>query len=237
MAQQSAAYLLKILRDVMTGKQIHGESVNYLLEMTNGSYTAPKPFQTLEEFLQLPSLLHAFRHVALRSLQEVGSKIQESVATGNKASQVFNNHLATFVDVVQAYINHFILDSFVQAVKATTDEGLHRILSQLCILYALHTMNKFVTSFVEFGIIVPSSLPLLRQNILELSKQIRTVAVALVDAFAFPDFVLMSPLGKYDGNIYNAYLEAIKNARGGRDIAAPFWDQLVKPRVCNSNQQ
>lgn len=34
----------------------------------------------------------------------------------------------------------------------------------------------------------------------ELCKEVRKQAVPLVDAFNIPDFILNSPLGRYDGN-------------------------------------
>jgi acyl-CoA oxidase len=38
--------------------------------------------------------------------------------------------------------------------------------------------------------------------------EIRKQAVPLTDAFDLPDFLVNSPLGKSDGDIYNAYMQA-----------------------------
>lgn len=41
----------------------------------------------------------------------------------------------------------------------------------------------------------------------QLLKDVRPNAVALVDAFEFPDNVLNSALGRYDGKVYEALYE------------------------------
>ena len=49
---------------------------------------------------------------------------------------------------------------------------------------------------------------LLRQAIEHLLVVLRPDAVPLVDAFDFPDFVLNSTLGRYDGQVYSALWES-----------------------------
>ena len=50
----------------------------------------------------------------------------------------------------------------------------------------------------------------------------RPEAVALVDAFDYSDFVLNSPLGRYDGNVYEALFKyAQKAALNDRQVTDP----------------
>jgi len=42
---------------------------------------------------------------------------------------------------------------------------------------------------------------------------VRASAVPLVDAFNLSDFVVGSPFGRYDGDIYTHYFEKVKRAR------------------------
>ena len=61
-------------------------------------------------------------------------------------------------------------------------------------------------------------------------KALRPDAVALVDAFDFPDAILNSPLGREDGNVYEHYLAAIKGAP--RSYGVPReWQRMVKPAL------
>lgn len=49
----------------------------------------------------------------------------------------------------------------------------------------------------------PDQVSLAKQQLYVLLKEIRKEAVPLVDAFDFPDGVLNSALGRYDGDVYN----------------------------------
>ena len=46
-------------------------------------------------------------------------------------------------------------------------------------------------------------ISLARQQLYALLKEVRKEAVPLVDAFDFPDGILNSSLGRYDGDVYN----------------------------------
>ncbi|KAJ3255472.1 fatty-acyl coenzyme A oxidase [Borealophlyctis nickersoniae] len=58
----------------------------------------------------------------------------------------------------------------------------------------------------------------------------RRDVVGLMDAFGRPDFILKSPLGRYDGDIYNAYFDVVTKAPGCYGPAS-YWDTEVKPLV------
>jgi acyl-CoA oxidase len=62
---------------------------------------------------------------------------------------------------------------------------------------------------------------------------VRADAVGLVDGFDFPDFILKAPVGRYDGNIYEAYFSMVRDYGdfGGGQAAsvAPYWDKLIAP--------
>ena len=49
----------------------------------------------------------------------------------------------------------------------------------------------------------PEQVSLARDQLYSLLKVVRKEAVPLVDAFDFPDGVLNSALGRYDGDVYN----------------------------------
>lgn len=51
-------------------------------------------------------------------------------------------------------------------------------------------------------------------------------AVRLIDAIAYPDFVVGSALGHSDGQVYQRLLDAIESAKGVYDM--PSWFPLLK---------
>ncbi|CAG8796334.1 4278_t:CDS:2, partial [Racocetra fulgida] len=73
--------------------------------------------------------------------------------------------------------------------------GLKKVLTSVCNLFALHTMEKELSEFLESEYLSPKQARMLRVQVSELIKEIRPNAVALVDAFNLPDYLLNSALG------------------------------------------
>jgi hypothetical protein len=57
---------------------------------------------------------------------------------------------------------------------------------------------------VRDGYFNPGQVSILNRKVLTLLEDIRPNAVALVDAFDYPDQLLQSCLGRYDGQVYEA---------------------------------
>ena len=58
--------------------------------------------------------------------------------------------------------------------------------------------------FLKDGYFNPGQISILNMKVLTLLEDIRPNAVALVDAFDYPDQLLQSCLGRYDGQVYEA---------------------------------
>jgi len=57
---------------------------------------------------------------------------------------------------------------------------------------------------------------------------VRAFAIPLIDSFSLSDFVINSPFGRYDGDVYRAYFDMIR--RNNSPLKPhPYRDTLVKP--------
>ncbi len=61
-----------------------------------------------------------------------------------------------------------------------------------------------------------------------LCLKLRKVAIPVVDSFALSDHIINSPLGRYDGEIYEAYFNQVK-ASNPPLKEHPYFDRLIKP--------
>lgn len=66
------------------------------------------------------------------------------------------------------------------------------------------------------GYLSPNQLSLAKQQLYSLFKEVRKEAVPLVDAFDFPDGMLNSVLGRYDGDVYTHLYEWAQKAPRNR---------------------
>lgn len=70
-------------------------------------------------------------------------------------------------------------------------------------LFAAFTMDADARSFSTAGAVAAESLDALPDATLHLmTERVRPHAVKLVDAWAIPDYLLDSALGRYDGKVY-----------------------------------
>lgn len=202
--QQTASYLIKQMAEAV--KQIND----------------PKPVpiqQQYREFLILEqtktppnldilgpdsdtALLHAFRHRA--------SSLAHNIYTARITNQqpwtslLIDLHTAAVAHAQYLLVLYFHRALFVPntppspALSGPTQD----VLKTCYRLFALFTIHTNLSSFLlTSSISLPSASHIL-PTIQSLMLAVRPHAVALVDAWSIPDYLLDSALGKYDGDVY-----------------------------------
>jgi acyl-CoA oxidase len=72
----------------------------------------------------------------------------------------------------------------------------------------------------------------IKDNVSELCKIIRKDAISLVDAFNYSDYMINSPLGRYDGNVYQNYFDTVRRAHRAGRIPSYFESEVLKGYSC-----
>lgn len=105
-----------------------------------------------------------------------------------------------------AYSFHVLVSTFHAALSSPSVTSLSSptpsILRTCFRLFALHTLSQASASFLLTSSIRLAELEALDAKILETMAELRPHAVKLVDAWAIPDWLLDSALGRYDGRVY-----------------------------------
>jgi acyl-CoA oxidase len=70
-----------------------------------------------------------------------------------------------------------------------------------------------------------------------LLEQIRPEAVALVDAFALPDYYLHSALGRYDGRVYETMTEMAENEPLNQTLVVDGYEDCIRPFIKASHSK
>ncbi|OZJ02603.1 hypothetical protein BZG36_03642 [Bifiguratus adelaidae] len=126
------------------------------------------------------------------------------------------------------YLTHRFIDG-VNTAKSSPDStpAIQNILLQLAQLYGLYTIEENAGAFLQCGYFSPSEMDQVRTNVTRLCKTVRDQAIPLVDAFAYSDYIINSPLGRADGNVYEHYYAQIKRANPPQEH--PYFHKLIKP--------
>jgi acyl-CoA oxidase len=105
-----------------------------------------------------------------------------------------------------AYSYHILVSTFYAALSSSSVTSLSNTIPSVlrtCFrLFALHTLSQASASFLLTSSVSTSDLQVLDVKILEVMVELRPHAVKLVDAWAVPDWLLESALGRYDGKVY-----------------------------------
>lgn len=71
---------------------------------------------------------------------------------------------------------------------------------------------------------------------MDLCSIIRPQAIALVDAFNLSDYIINSPLGCADGDVYNRLFERVNLANPPNPEKHPYFESTIKPVLLRNYQ-
>jgi acyl-CoA oxidase len=221
LTQQTTRYLLKTFRKVVEelraggqvtsdGKpSVKNDTANYLREYLVSKYGAAGKgttpvwqVQTAEDLLRPELQIRIFAHRAASLVERAAQRLGPGGSTWNES--LIEVHRAS-----EAHCQMLLVRNFVNMTHSdSVPESLRGPLRALSSLFVLHTLQQsgFVDLF-EIGYLSSQQADMVRTQFHRLLGEIRPNAVALVDAFALPDYLLHSALGRADGRVYEGMTE------------------------------
>uniref|UniRef100_A0AAQ5YS56 Acyl-coenzyme A oxidase n=1 Tax=Amphiprion ocellaris TaxID=80972 RepID=A0AAQ5YS56_AMPOC len=166
----------------------------------------------------------AYKWLVCFLLGESQKRLEQQRALGKGDFEAHNNSQVYYCrSLAIAYIEHDCLQKF---HDLTTDQdtpaGLRPVLSKLCALYGLWSLsNHMVTLYQGNYLSGRKPAELVQMAILTLCSQLKDDAVALVDVIAPPDFILNSPIGNTDGQLYKNMWSTMM--QGNKVLERPSW--------------
>lgn len=186
-----------------------------------------------QDMREIPLLLKAFRHRAARVLVGVAAQIQTDLAGGMTPQQAWNRALVEMARASRAYSQFLLLRNFVDGIddqerSSIIGDAEACVLRDLARLFAVYWMEREIGDFLEDGFLSAQQSRWVRATVLHLLDVIRPNAVALVDARDFSDFRLKSALGRYDGDVYPAIMEAARRDPLNQSEPGPGYEEHLK---------
>ncbi|KAI8146665.1 acyl-CoA dehydrogenase/oxidase [Fennellomyces sp. T-0311] len=107
------------------------------------------------------------------------------------------------------------------------------IMRRLTTLWGLHALKTYSDQGFKEGYLSPQQLKQVEKLHLDICKGLRKQVIGLTDAWGYPDFVLKAPIAKYDGDIYEPYLETLLMAPNSTGVPS-YHAKYIKP-LTNGN--
>uniref|UniRef100_U3CVX3 Acyl-coenzyme A oxidase n=1 Tax=Callithrix jacchus TaxID=9483 RepID=U3CVX3_CALJA len=212
--QQTSNYLLGLLAlRVRDGARIRSplKSVDFL-----DSYPSilDQRFEvsSVADCLDSAVALAAYKWLVCYLLRETHEKLNQEKRSGSGDFEARNNcQVFHGRPLALAFMELMVLQSFHEHVhRPCVPPSLRAVLGRLSALYALWSLNRHTALLYRGGYFSDEQAGrVLESAILTLCSQLKDDAVALVDVIAPPDFVLDSPIGRADGELYKNLWGAI----------------------------
>jgi len=194
---QCGRYLVKCFAQSQTGQSLPS-FMSYLSQ-------PPKASSSITKECSLPHLIEAFDHATARVIEVAAVKINALVRGGQPLEVARNNAGVHLVKAAMLHSKSYVVKVFAETVaRSDLHPDVARVLDTLCHLYAVTGILDHMGDFMQDGFVSGEQAVMVTDRMLSLLEEVRPDAVALVDAFDYPDHMLQSCLGRYDGQVYEA---------------------------------
>lgn len=199
------------------------ESVNFLEDFKNileTRFTAA----TMEECMDSAVPLAAYKWLVCFLLGESQRRLVQEKASGKADFEARNNSQVYYCRSLSiVYIEHTVLQRFHDLTcEEDTPAGLRPVLKRLCALYGLWSLSNHMATLYQGGYFSGREpAELVQTSIITLCSLLKDEAVALVDVIAPPDFILNSPIGRADGQLYKNLWSTVM--QGSKVLERPSW--------------
>uniref|UniRef100_A0A8C1XM02 Acyl-coenzyme A oxidase n=1 Tax=Cyprinus carpio TaxID=7962 RepID=A0A8C1XM02_CYPCA len=222
--QQTSNYLLSWMQHKQQGRiESPLETVNFLEDM-NSILQRKFRVGSVEECMNPGVPLAAYKWLVCFLLGESQRRLFHEKSSGLGDFEARNNSQVYYCrSLAIAYIEHTVLQRFHDLIQdEQTPAALRSVLGRLCALYGLWTLTNHMAILYQGGYFSGRyPVDFIHTAILTLCGQLKDDAVALVDVIAPPDFILNSPIGKADGELYKNLWSTVM--QGKNVLERPSW--------------
>lgn len=223
--QQTSNYLLALLARGPGGAHFESplRSVDFLAAypaLLGRRFAAA----SLQDCLDSAVPLAAYEWLVCYLLRESHQKLAREKEAGSSDFDARNNSQAYCCrSLALAFLELTALRRFHQHThRPGVPPPLQPVLRRLSALYGLWSLSRHAALLYRGGYFSGERAgKMLEDAILELCSQLKDDAVALVDVIAPPDFILDSPIGRADGQLYTNLWGAVLRQRGV--LERPSW--------------
>lgn len=221
--QQTANYLVKKMKEKNEeGKAIRSPSgsIDFLDDMS-----AILASGCVSQMEGIEDVLHAYHFLVSWLLKKSSDRLDQKLK--QHGNDLFIARSQSQVYYLRSLsIAFFECDATSRFHKFISNEvapDLKPVLQRLCLLFGLWSLEKHLATLYEANFFDPSfaAATAVRDHVVDLCAALKDDAVALVDVFAPPDFILNSCLGCADGRVYEHIFDSLTHNEGAFD--RPNW--------------
>ncbi|KAI8128650.1 putative peroxisomal acyl-coenzyme A oxidase 1 [Lucilia cuprina] len=222
---QIARFLMKSWSHLSEGKPMLA-SVEYLRQgLKTDSF--PKWNNSWE------CIVKALQYTAAHKTRLAFESLSRRMLAGQTQPEAFNNSGIALIQAAELHGRQFVAATFLQQITGPKTSQLSQnaksFLEALLELYLVKTALTHMNDILRFINVSEDDLQSLQDRLELTLTKIRPNIVAFTDGFDFPDGVLNSVLGSYDGNVYERLFESAKMSPLNQKPVPDSFEKHLKP--------
>ena len=220
LAMSAGKTIIKNVQQILNGKKLKNSSLEFLNDAPTLS-KAKKAVIRIKEHVDEPQRV-------LKAIAALISKFAVDLIP--ISHQSWDAIGAQRVTLSKLRCHYYLLETFIERLEnqVKANSPIRPQLENLLKLYYVtNILGPFLAEFIRFGVIQPKVAQYITSIYpQELCLRVRPYVIGLTDSFEQPDNFVHSLIGKYDGDIYNNYLSAVKITNSPRNHKAPYSEAL-----------
>ncbi|KAI9498239.1 acyl-CoA dehydrogenase/oxidase C-terminal [Zychaea mexicana] len=224
LALQSGRYLISSYREAVDGKKL-SPGVGYLNNL-NRLIGKRCGVSKVEDIVTPEIIIEGWQVVCANVVKNAALEFEECLKNGLDADDAYEQCSQSRLYAARLHSYGYLFQRFADGVSKVQGD-LKSVLMDVCMLYGLYTVEENAGAFLQYEYFTPTQIEYVRAQTNVLCKAVRDQAIPLIDSFNFSDYVINSPLGRADGNVYVHYFDQVKRSNPQGDH--PYFNRLVKP--------
>ncbi|KAI8073343.1 acyl-CoA dehydrogenase/oxidase C-terminal [Gongronella butleri] len=223
---QAGRYLISSYREAAKGKKL-SPGVGYLNRL--GELIGKRcPAKSPEQILDYNILLEAWQVVCANVVKAAALEFEQCLAKGMDPDDAYEECSQSRLYAAKLHSYGYLFNRFADGVSKL-EGNLALVMRDVCLLYGLYTIEENAGAFLQYEYFSPAQMDFIRSQVNALCKAVRDQAIPLVDSFNLSDYVINSPLGRKDGNVYVHYFKQVNESNPQGEH--PYFDKLIKPLI------
>ncbi|KOS12872.1 acyl- oxidase [Malassezia pachydermatis] len=228
LALQLGRALMSAYEEAKQGKH-QGEALSYLnnIDQVLGARCGSE-----EELDTLEGIEAGWLTASAHFVKVASDEFERLIQAGHTREQAAEKCSQLRFVAASVHTSGFIFRQFRAAVNEHKDgsDGVKKTMATLAKLYGLWQMEEKSGFLLRSGWLKPEQFDYVSRRVTELCAEVRSFAIPLIDSFEYSDFVINSPFGRYDGNIYQEYFNMVR--RNNPVLKPhPYFERLIKPLI------
>lgn len=223
MTLQLGRYLVSSLKERLQKKKKLPKGIDYLNALPE---ILKQKCPTTANVADPKVIAEAMNVTCANAVMLAGEEFSKYKSQGLSEDEAYERSSIQRFAAAKLHCYNYIYCRFLEACDRAP-AGIKPILSQLCNLYGLHSISENAGWFLQFGYLNPNHMALIQSKILDLLEQVRPQVIPLTDSFGLTDYVINSPLGCADGDVYRRIFE--KTVQRNPPKAHAYFEKVLKP--------